>query len=175
MQNNLGNFLQSITNNDITVIQRITEHITQIVAEVMIASERETGWVSLRATVPTDAYDIPRWHMDGYYFNPAGPHEMLYKYVVTLRGPATLFYPLCYEERKKVCRKTKYRDYMAQFCKKDSIVQPQQGQGAFLIGGRIPQAALHSEPQMHEPRLFLSVVPCNANQLIELKKKVRLT
>ena len=53
----------------------------------------------------------------------------------------------------------------------EGIVARIRNAGAIFIGGP-GFAALHSEPPIHQSRLFLSVVPCKQAQLAELKARV---
>ena len=69
--------------------------------------------------------------------------------------------------------KVRDRNYMKEFCQIENIVSPRLGEGVVFVGGRgVGLAALHSEPPIHENRLFFSIVPCTENQLVELKARV---
>ena len=180
--NQFGNFdqleqrvtklLTTIGNNDPEVVVRIAHIISDITNKVMVISGEETAWISLRAFIPSHDYDMPRWHMDGYYFTPQDKSTVMYKFAITLLGDGTMFYPVEADQRREVWRKTINRPYMRDYCKQEQIIHAHQGQGAFFVSCRTTQSALHSEPPITKPRLFLSIVPCNEKQIEELKKKV---
>ena len=175
LEHNVTKVLKAIGNNDPEVIVHVAHIISDITNKVMIISGEETAWISLRAFIPSHDYDMPRWHMDGYYFTPQDKSAVMYKFAITLLGDGTMFYPLEADQRREVWRKIINRPYMRDYCKQKNIMHAQQGQGAFFISCRTTQAALHSEPPITKPRLFLSIVPCNTKQIEELKKQVRTT
>ena len=171
MTQGVADFLTQVGDNPSPFALQTAARVIQIVNEVVQACGKETAWIHLRAFIPTDRYDLPRWHMDGSYYTPSEPNDPLLKFVVTFVGPTTLFYLLPLESRKMVERHTRNRHYMKEFCLEENTISPPLGQGAIFIGGP-GFAALHSEPPIHQSRLFLSVVPCKQAQLAELKARV---
>ena len=63
-------FLQSIGNDNPDVIASITQLIFRITNSVKDSQHKESAWLMVLAFVPTDNYDIPRWHIDPFYFLP---------------------------------------------------------------------------------------------------------
>lgn len=167
--------LGEIGNNNAALMQKIADRIVGIVQQIMTASGSTAAWVCVSASLPTNAYDIPRWHMDGYYFRPQEPNSLMCKFIMTLAGPSTLFYQLPPESRQELGMKTFDRFYMHRVCTSDKIVEPKRGQGILFLSGQRMWAALHSEPKMDRKRLFFSVVPCTQEQVAELKTKVART
>ena len=167
----IADFLSKIGENDENLVLRVASRLTQITNQFMASSQRETAWVHLRASVPTDRYDIPRWHMDGYYFTPVEGY-LMYKFAVTLVGPSTLYYPIPQELRRTAWRHMLDRKYMQEFCQADRVMSPKEGEGVVFLAGKKTESALHSEPPIHQNRLFFSITPCNEKQLAELKVKV---
>ncbi|MGI4851060.1 MAG: hypothetical protein ACRYGR_03895 [Janthinobacterium lividum] len=53
----------------------------------------------LRAFKETTAFDQPRWHMDGCYYESFDGTQL--KFAIVFKGPSTLFYPLSFDERQK--------------------------------------------------------------------------
>ncbi len=173
VQEEITDFFIEVGSNQHAVALQAGARLAQIVNEVVEASGKEAAWVHLRASIPTDRYDLPRWHMDGYYYIPEGPEDLLFKFAATLMGPPTLFYLLPPELRKLAKTQMCNREYMKQFCQVENIVTPRIGEGAIFLGGRgVGVAALHSEPPIHENRLFFSIVPCTKKQLVDLKERV---
>jgi hypothetical protein len=149
------------------------DRLSQIAQEVVQTSGKETAWVFLRAFLPTDRYDLPRWHMDGAYHRPEGPADSLCKFIVTLVGSPTLFYQLPPEFRSVAERNVRDRNYMKRFCLSENIVVPRRGEGAiFNPFYESRTAGLHSEPPIRENRLFFSIVPCMEKNFADLKKRV---
>ncbi|MBX9923054.1 MAG: hypothetical protein K2Y01_02990 [Rhabdochlamydiaceae bacterium] len=131
-ESGITDFLNNLGQNDHQVTLRIAKVLTQISNQVLTASESETAWIHLRASVPTDTYDIPRWHMDGLYFRPIEPTSTMYRFVITLLGPATLFYLLPQEQRETAWKNMRYRTIMQTFCLPERVVRPNIGEGVFL-------------------------------------------
>ena len=169
----ITSFIRAIGRNDNSLAERIGTTLAEITHKIMDASGRETGWVYLRAFVPTDAYDIPRWHMDGYYFEPDAI-TCMYKFALTVKGHPTLLYRLPKELRLFAWQHMRDRVFMHSFCQPELVVTPEREEGVFFMGGKKDFAALHSEPPVHEKRLFFSLIPCSEQQLIELKPKVMI-
>ncbi len=164
-------FFGEVGANEYEATLQVAARLTQIAHDVIRGSCRETAWVCLRSFIPTGKYDVPRWHMDGQYYNPDNANDLVFKFVLTLMGPSTLFYLLPSELRKTAEKHTRDRHYMKKFCKKEKTLSSKAGQGAVFIGGH-GISALHSEPPIHENRLFLSIVPCMESDLALLKSRV---
>lgn len=173
LEESIAHFVHEIGSNEIELAADIASQLKKITKEVIEGSQNETAWVCLRSFTPTNRFDIPRWHVDGHYYSPDGPNDLLFKFVVTLVGPTTLFYLLPLELRKSTATAVLNRQYMQNFCKQENIVSPNLGEGAvFRAGQYTALAALHSEPPIHENRLFFSVVPCTEMQLPALKTRI---
>lgn len=50
----------------------------------------EYFWITIRATLPNNEFDIPRWHKDGKYFR--GTTEETPKFATVLKGPLYIIY-----------------------------------------------------------------------------------
>lgn len=173
LKDNIEKYLYMIGSNEKKIITTIATCLTNITHLVMHAAQRETAWISLRTSTQTAAYDMPRWHIDSYYFNPEDQNDLHYKFVVTLIGNSTLFYPVPHDQRYTFWKHTIEREKIANLCNKNMIAHAQRGQGALFMMGGVCQAAMHSEPPIDGNRLFFSIVPCNNQQLIELKRRVQ--
>jgi hypothetical protein len=173
VEESIANFIGEIGSNGRELSLQAASRLTEIAREVIEVSGKETAWVYLRSFVPIDRFDVPRWHVDGPYYPPNGPEDLLFKCVVTLVGPTTLFYPLPLALRKTTEKTVSNRQYMKNFCKQEHIISPQRGEGAVFRGGQYTGlTALHSEPPIHENRLFFSIVPCTEMQLPALNARV---
>ena len=168
-----ADFFSEVGSNGNEVGWWAAARLEQLAIDVLEASGKETAWISLLSFTPTHRFDLPRWHVDGYYYTTNGSEDLLFKFVVTFVGPTTLFYLLPPELRTATEMHSSNRPFMKNFCREEKIVSPLLGEGAVFVAGRYTQVtALHSEPPIHENRLFFSVVPCAESQLTELKTRV---
>jgi hypothetical protein len=167
-------FIKTLDKGNETNAKEVSHLIVRLVNEILHASGQETAWVAVRAFIPISQYDVPRWHTDGYYFEPYSGDP--YKFAVTLKGPPTLFYRLPDNKREefytlehKGTEQNNYnRQVLADMLGKSkeaiSIAQPYQG-AIFIVGSS--NAAVHSEPPLKEERLFMSVLPGSKAQIKE--------
>lgn len=168
-------FLEDIGPNPRDAVEPCVAIIHEIALKVMEVSGKSYAWFFLRATPPTDAYDLPRWHMDGYYYKDFKREKVQYKFATTLIGPSTLFYllPSTYEAlRRNIWAHMKERSLTAQICSNVPPVSCKTGEGVFFIASDVKRAALHTEPPIHEDRLFFSIVPCDESDLLSMKKRI---
>lgn len=179
LEDGVREFIKSLRNenqkND-EIENVVPQNIVKLVMSIIKASGKETGWVSVRSFTPKEPY-AARWHTDGYYFEPYEGDP--YKFAMTLKGNPTPFNKLPMDKRKeffallkKGNKENQYNqkainDLVATSHETDSMGSP--GQGAVFIVGS-DNGAIHSEPQITEGRLFISVVPGSAEQIEELKK-----
>ncbi|KAK5047433.1 hypothetical protein LTR84_006529 [Exophiala bonariae] len=56
------------------------------------ADQKNACWLTIRATAPSDAFEVPRWHQDGRMFPCDEGREDITrsKYALTMLGPTTL-------------------------------------------------------------------------------------
>jgi len=174
IESSIADFLQKVGENGEEYSLQIASRISSFAEEVVKESGKNEAWVHLRASIATDRYDASRWHFDGYYYTPEDADDLLFKFAATLVGPSTLFYMLPPELRKTIGGRIRDRKYMEKFCEEEQIVAPKLGEGAIFVGGK-GVTALHSEPPIHEKRLFFSVVPATKAQLPQLKQRVLTT
>ncbi|WP_032113978.1 hypothetical protein [Candidatus Paracaedibacter symbiosus] len=174
----LEEFIESLAKENKGSTKAVSQLIVRLVKDILQGSRQETAWVAVRAFTPTFEYDLPRWHIDGYYYKPFVGNP--YKIVMILIGAPTLFYRLPINKRGKfydlIYEGTKKNNYnrqaIADFLanSKEAISMPQLGQGTVFIVGS-SNAAVHSEPAIKKERLFLSVLPGSKEQIKEWKDK----
>ncbi len=192
----LRDFLETVGENSKDCIIILEKLIKRLVAIVCEGYNRTSVWVSLRVTLPNKEFDIPRWHVDGNFYNLQKIREaqiakienldpieieMQSKFITTLKGPGTLFcqasqqmrneffdikdkFPLVQEEYQK----NKLKRY--EVIKSCKIKQLMNNQGAIFLVGH-DYAAIHSEPKLDEPRIFLSILPGHPTEIQELKTR----
>lgn len=169
LQDELSAFLRSIGNNDEHLIQKITQIIHEVASNVNKASHKETAWVCVRASIPNQAFDVPRWHWDGYYYSPYS--GFAFKFATVLKGNPTLFYQLTPDLRETFELHFDDREFLSNLLDRNLIESLRPGEGAFFLVGDRESAAAHSEPKMDSERLFFSVLPGNENEISELKTR----
>lgn len=148
--------------------------ISKINDEVKQAFGVDSSWLTLRPSEPSDAFDIPRWHKDGKFFEG---DEKQRKVIALLTGQDhTLIADITSEEHKKINKlyasgqnyDSVLRSEFAEQVNTSSISQAHDRQGSvFTVGEEM--ATLHSEPPARSKRLFLSVVPGTAEQIEALR------
>jgi hypothetical protein len=164
--------LKSLGNSE-HVSKRTAKIIYDIVIQVLSTLNHEAAWVSVRCFTKQDTYIMPRWHTD----NEA---EMVYKIglkyklTCTLKGPGTIFCNASEELKKQFnairnpsfitdpVTRVKLYDLL-----KSSIIQTADPYQAtlFLIGDH---AAIHSEPNINQDRLYLGILPGTKEQIKEM-------
>lgn len=55
--------------------------------------QAESASITMRAFQSSNSCDLPRWHSDGYYYQPMTGKQ--YKIAGTLQGLGTLFFNVC--------------------------------------------------------------------------------
>ena len=176
LEEEAARFLREVGSNEESLVSLITDRICQMVQSIIDASNRKTGWVCLRSFVPTDSYDLANWHFDGAYFCPEKPKDLIYKFIVTLKGPSTLFYLVPREEedfRRTLSRNVWNPSLNRALCDPNQTYIPPTGECVVFLAANKKSAALHSEPPVHEHRLLFSVAPCNEEDLDEVRGRVR--
>jgi hypothetical protein len=172
---NIDLFLRSIGTNNENDLINLKKIIIKLTKQICGAYGRESCWLAIRVTTPTDAFDIPRWHVDGNFFTKVGD-EIQSKFVMVLKGPGTLF---CNPDKKTReeffnavlhTREIEERIKLQNILKKQKIIQLQNNQGAIFLVGDRKISAIHSEPPITEPRIFISILPGYDYQIDELKK-----
>jgi hypothetical protein len=147
-----------------------------------MAPEHTAFWLKICIWLdPTDQYDVPRWHQDGTYWK-TGPEELPYKVGTVFKGASTLFlepkveYVLTMKESAERLYQAKYsskeeaieRLWLAEQFKEAAIFQGKSGELARWVVASDEFAAIHSEPPIHGPRIFLSFLPGTEEQIREL-------
>jgi hypothetical protein len=171
-------YFRSIGNDDEAAIDAVTSAVYRIAGLLTQAAGKERAWISLRATLANDAFDMPRWHTDGYYYLPQCENDdysskLVFKFAAVLKGPPTLFYRLPSFARQEFEAHAEDRAYLANWLPSDHIESPARGHAVIFIAGNLYRvaAAVHSEPKMDQPRLFFSIVPGDETEIAQMKKK----
>jgi hypothetical protein len=171
LKDELPDFLKSIGNDDNDVIEAVAEVISRTVQNTVSASNKDSAWVCVRASTPTTAFDIPRWHMDGAYYGFNGPYPypgLVFKFAATLKGSSTLLYKLPHDQRDIFITHWDDRTFLSEFLDLNKVESPKKGEGVFFIVAEDKMGAIHSEPIMHDNRLFFSILIGDKSEIDEL-------
>lgn len=188
---NIKPFLSELGENDVKLVGLMEKLIIKIIKRVLSGYNMKHFWIDIRASPPNNAFDIPRWHKDGSYFNPN--EQLTSKYITVLKGPGTLLIKgtkrvntiynehnqknkneihtnTTIEDQIKICEK--YRPILAKALSEEKIIQLKNNQGVVLYAG-IPadKCAIHSEPKIDNYRLFISILPGSEENITRLQKK----
>jgi hypothetical protein len=189
----LDNFLKNIGDNqDIDILINI---VKKILIKTMSAYKTKYCWLTIRVTMPTNAYDIPRWHKDGKFFKNRKNYTS--KFITILKGPGTLFiknskymndtYYKFLMKKKKEYEKLNLKSkedilynkeiedkYKKIFVRKFKDLPKNQlatKQGLIFItgdhGNKLNYGLLHSEPKKVVPRFFISILPGTEDEIKE--------
>lgn len=192
----INEFIKSLSQENEIIAKEASQLITKLVKGLVQASGKEKAWVSLRPSMPNSAFNLPRWHMDGFFYKPHDIRQ--YKFALVLKGPSTLFCKLSPDEKKtfdilkakethKIIQDEngkiiKFEEDMSNrkalatmissFQAPVTIAKPYQG-AVFVVGES--NSAIHSEPSISENRLFLSILPGSKSQIDELRLNWRIS
>jgi hypothetical protein len=171
--------------NDRADIEHVAAIIYRLASGVQTGFRKDASWVTVRISLPTSAFDIPRWHPDGGYFRT---EVKTYKLVATLRGDQTLFGKVAdqeaYRQLEEAERENRTRNQddpdaleaedmrirkeLAHII--EPINAPHTGEATvYLVGDE--DAVIHSEPPIREPRIFVSVLPGSREQIGEWRAR----
>lgn len=150
-----------------------------IVNSFLKAMSKNYMWLKIQLSIPNDNYKIPRWHTDGKFYNISNKNNSIQvKLVCTLIGPSTLFKCIDNQTRKNFESSKKNlseksdmdlerRSLLDKILFNSKTVQPSnQSIVIFIVGS--DNAAIHSEPYMNSPRLFISVLSGSHSEISEL-------
>lgn len=182
-------FLKKLGNSDEDA-HIASKVISNIVMRDISSTDNETAWVSLRAFTPNESYDLPRWHTDGAFYRST--ENVCYKRAYALKGASTLFLQvpddvraqffniqsktyagMTYAEIKSLSKREldalmlPNRIRLAELLAGYHVYTAPANTGTIFVTGGRNRGAIHSEPPMHENRLFMSVVPGTPEQIQE--------
>lgn len=169
--------------------------------EPKFGSGMDHFWMSVRVTMPNNLFDIPRWHYDGTYFSNIdeqakfamvlkGPgtlfikkskkvmesfdkiQDKLRKDLLELNKNLIGSSDFKTQFENQVKTDEKYRPIYAKELSKYKIKQLKNNQGVVFWGGKNNNTrALHSEPKMDQPRIFISILPGTKAMVKEREEK----
>jgi len=180
--------------------QIISDFLKKLTLEVTNAYNLDYVWIDIRFRLPTNEYDIPRWHQDGMFFKKDNYTHT--KFLLVLKGEGTLLVDLkkdkqkefneIYEkfinDKKNVFEKyndTKNPNFQQELknimnterpvfhelLKNENIIQLKNNESLIFIAGDENLATIHSEPAIKSKRIFFSIVPGTKEDIKDLQKR----
>lgn len=198
---NPEDFLETLGNNSRDDITRITKVIQEIVQSVCNGYSRKHAWVSIRVSKPNTLFDTARWHTDGYFFGDSRSRKRQQSnFITVLKGAGTLMidphpskeilekinqlkYNLYLEFKDEIDKgiynnfikkqnSKEFKNMQSQILKDENKKQLSNDEGlVFMVGKNQEKALIHSEPPMHEDRIFIKVLPGYSYQIEELRTR----
>jgi hypothetical protein len=186
----ISDFIQKL-GNDKNISDKVANmYMAKVIKPFLDSLNKDYAWVTIRASkLPTDEFDLPRWHIDGYYYKVPEyikKNKKLPKLVFTLKGPGSLLKETNKETReeftilrRKLYKKLDYKDFPKNFDRKIEMDNRKQ-LNKFLNDNPsvtsnndqivifITNLGIHSEPPIHEERLFMSILPGSKDDIKEL-------
>lgn len=172
LNSDVQHFLTEISTANEQEINTVSQTIEQLTKNILTILGKETAWIALRGFTENHAFDIPRWHIDGYFNEAPTGSNFEVKFGTALIGPQTLFYPLPSEARETFFDHEANRNELHLRYPVSNAMAAEAGQGAFFVVGNQQRAAIHSEPKMENGRLFFSIVAGTQEEIRALDKRL---
>ena len=157
----------------------------KIAMQYLNAVNAEALWITIRPMFPNTRYNTPRWHYDGYFYD--GEYNMendifQTKLAIALKGPQTVFKQdsegmrQSYWKSEELIASTRSDSKYVESNKQKideglksypNSQAPEKHVAIFVVGSN-KRAAIHSEPPIHEPRLFMSIVAGTSRNIKDL-------
>jgi hypothetical protein len=174
LEPDIADFLEQL-GNDPTDAQARATIITRLIGRIIVGFGTETAWTTIRAWRRTDAFNVPRWHADGYFYPPWEGDQL--KAVLALKGDSTRLCRLSLPSRVRFVELQRSGpDDQERTRERAALVEgvatehTPSGHGTVLITGS-QHAAVHSEPPIPSERLFVSVMPGTSEQIAHLRQR----
>jgi hypothetical protein len=191
LYNELINFLK-LSGDCLDIdIKIMSKYICKIVKNVLLKAKKDGFWFTIRTFLPTEEHKIPRWHQDGKYYNSNDDNNK-YKFVATIKGNGTIycqpnedklieFYKIKNEIDKEMINlmndRSKFqmmfekeKNAMYELFKNIKVKQIKKNHGLYFKVGT-NDALIHSEPNIVEQRVFISILTGTVEQINEYKLK----
>lgn len=177
LRNDIARFLES-QGNAPDHAGRVADVLDQVTKDSIGAVGAEAAFFTIRSFTPTDAFNVPRWHTDGWFYEPT-ENDRQQKIALTLKGRTTLLNNLPDTLRgafHKLLRSfasdsTENRRTIGKLINPADTETALPGQGTIFTVGDIKNSAIHSEPPIDSERIFMSIVPGTKAQIEELRQR----
>jgi hypothetical protein len=189
-QSEVIKFLGELGDNKKEVNDKVFRYIIKVIKLMLSKYNLRHFWLTIRTMLPTDKYKYPRWHIDGLYYKS---ERRQFKFVSVPKGDVTLFIEPSEANRNKFIElekernrayivennkilnfnelNVKYGKMFNELFKDEKIVKVKNNYYVEFNVRDKEIGAIHSEPDMKEPRLFFSILPGTKEEIEELKNK----
>ena len=192
--NKIMDFFTKIGNNKINDSIIISNIIKKLCIEVCngFSENKIACWLSIRVSLPNNRFTIPRWHMDGKFYNVnlrnVQSNDIQLKFITTLKGQGTLLANPTKKIKSKYWTitngnstdpKTEFKKRMDDRVIIDNLlqkfkIQSKNDEGVIFVctandRNNYMIRGLHSEPDIVEPRIFISILPGTEREIKELQ------
>ncbi|AYV84652.1 MAG: hypothetical protein Hyperionvirus32_19 [Hyperionvirus sp.] len=183
---NLSDFLGGIGMNTPADVEIMGEIVRGITKKICAAYSKDSAWVTVRVSTPNKLFGEPRWHVDGLFFLEHDPKIPQSKFIFTIKGPGTLLADVSEELRGEFTavrmvvgddakafdlRAARNKVISASAETEKKLSQLHNSKGVIILVGNPTDAAIHSEPSIDAPRIFLSVLPGDSADVSGLQKR----
>ncbi len=177
-------FIYRIGDNSEELAKSLVKIIKNIVKVLELGYNKKYCWITIRTSQPNNYFEIPRWHCDGKYFkNYLDPQT---KFVTVFKGAGTLlieptnqskqiynnYLSDSFDNTKLPIDSIESRELLNKEFERVDIQKKQltNKQGLIFLSGH-SNCTIHSEPNITEPRMFLSVVFGDKDNIFEWRDK----
>lgn len=187
MGNSIDLFLADVGTNDEELLSELRQTLVRAIKGMLRDFKAESAMVMLRVKLPTTDFEIPRWHRDSSFFTRTNGKK-IFKKVFTPKGASTRFATINSEaaldlEKVDQANFNKLREGLTSpedFDQEnlrirkavidfvDELLPLTPGDSMiYEIGGH--EMIMHSEPDIKEPRIFMSVVVGSVEEIEEAR------
>ena len=188
MANSIDRFLADVGTNDEEVLSDLRQTLIRAIESMLRDFKAESAMVMLRVELPTTDFEVPRWHRDGSFFTRT-KGKKIHKKVFSPKGASTRFAniisPVALDlEKADKANFNKLREGFTSpedFDEENMRIKkalidfvdelPPLTPGysmIYEIGGN--EMIMHSEPDIKEPRIFMSVVVGSVEEIEEARQ-----
>jgi hypothetical protein len=186
----LTEYFSAMGDNNKETVNAISSLVSRIAVKTQNDLQGESAWVCIRTMAKeTKEFDIPRWHQDGAYYQS---DEEYYKLVFNLKGKPTRFAKatdwakweaLSLEDALNNQKEIDGEISSDEFNKEETRIRtalmeiveeldpPNSEQAALYTVNHREKSTIHSEPPIHEPRIFMQVLPGPKEKIEEWERK----
>jgi hypothetical protein len=193
----IENFIKEIGNNDVNDCKIISNLLKNLCLEIQsnYPNYINACWLTIRVSLPNNNFKYPRWHLDGKFYDSKKmiENDIQSKFITSLKGPGTLITVTPDDIKEKLNKilldkidrtlprvEIEQRIKIIELLEKFNKIQMNNNEGAIIIAfnnldNPIKYRTIHSEPNITEPRIFISVLPGTIDEISELATRRNFT
>jgi hypothetical protein len=181
LTSSIKSFLESLSESNYKIAGEMSELISRLINNVIASSKSHNALIDIRATAKSGFGHLswcPFWHIDPCVDQPQSHCSVV---AFTLKGPATMFYPmdqvnrdeflevfLEWSENDTIKDILQRRQLVCSMLSKCKPVYAHFGQGTVFLTG-YTSGALHAAPFTQEERLFIFIEPATKKYMESIR------